>query len=340
MIPGSMSSRRVVAVAAAAGVIGLAVAGCGADHPSATESPSGPAAGPRVSLTPTITPTTTPTITPTIRPSASATGPSTPVRISKLLVFVVENHSLDAMRREMPYTYGLARRYGYATGYRAITHPSLPNYLAMSGGDTFGVTDDRSPAVHGLHVSSVFGQALARHLTAKVYAEDMTGTCAPYDHDRYAVRHNPWTYFVDEHAACQRYDVSLNALASDVGAGRLPNAGMVVPNVCNDAHDCPAATADGWLRTEVGAVLAGPDFRSGRLLVVITADEDDRHQGNLVLTTLVSPQLHSTVVPGRLDHYSLARLYSEVLGATPLARARTAVSMTTAFRLSVGPPAG
>jgi acid phosphatase len=255
------------------------------------------------------------------------------------LTFVVENHSLDAMRREMPYTRGLGRRYGYATGYRAITHPSLPNYLAMSGGDTFGVTDDHDPSAHPLGSTSVFGQALARHRTAKVYAEDMTGTCATASRSKYAVRHNPWTYYVRERAACRRYDVPMTALAADVRAGRLPNAGMVVPNLCNDAHDCPAATADRWLRRVVGAVLAGPDFRSGRLLVLITADEDDHAQGNLVLTTAVSPQLHGVVVPARLDHYSLARLYSEVVGAPPLGRARSARSMTAAFRLSVGPPA-
>jgi hypothetical protein len=316
------------------GVLGLVFAGCGGDKPSRAASPSRPAATAAETPSPSLSVPTSPSSQP------SATVRASTARISKLLVLVVENHSLDAMRREMPYTYGLARQYGYATGYRAITHPSLPNYLAMSGGDTFGVTDDRSPAVHGLHVSSVFGQALARHLTAKVYAEDMAGTCAPYDHGGYAVRHNPWTYYVDERAACRRYDVSLTALAADVRAGGLPNAGMVVPNLCNDAHDCPASAADDWLKNVLPPVLAGPDFASGRLLVVVTADEDHHDQGNLVLTTLVNPQVHEAVVSTPLDHYSLARLYSEVLGAPPLGRARSAPSLTDAFRLSVGPPAG
>lgn len=259
-----------------------------------------------------------------------------PPRITKLLVVVVENHSLDAMRREMPYTFGLARRYGYATGYRAITHPSLPNYLAISGGDTFDVTDDRSPAAHLVDAPSVFGQALSLDRTAKVYAEDMSGTCAVYDHDRYAVRHNPWTYHPGERAACRRYDVPMSALAADVRAGRLPDAGMVVPNLCNDAHDCPLATADAWMRRVVGGVLAGPDFASGRLLVVITADEDHHDQGNLVLTSLLNPQLHGAVVTTPLDHYSLSRLYSQVLGAPPLRKAASSPSIVSAFKLRLG----
>lgn len=251
---------------------------------------------------------------------------------------MVENHSLDSMRREMPWTFALARRYGYATGYRAIAHPSLPNYLAVAGGDTFGVTDDGSPRIRSVHGRSVFGQALARHRTAAVYAEDMPTSCDQADQGQYAVRHNPWTYFADERRRCARYDVPLSRLATDVRAGRLPEVSMVVPNVCDDAHDCPAADADRWMRSVVGSVLAGPDFASGSLLVVVTADEDHHDQGNLVLTTLVSPQLHHVVVSTPLDHYSLSGLLSEVVGARPLRKASAAPAMSVAFglRLATG----
>ena len=325
---------RAVLVAATA-VLWTALAGCGSGTPSAAPSPSPPPPSATTSPSTPETPTATPTPSPSATPSAG--DGTAPVPVTKLLVLVVENHSLDAMSRQMPYTFGLARRYGYATGYRAITHPSLPNYLAISGGDTFGVGDDHDPSAHPLHAPSVFGQALALHRTARVYADDMTGTCATSSAGEYAVRHNPWTYHVGERAACRRLDVPLRALPADVKAGRLPEAGMVVPNLCHDAHDCPASTADSWLRRTLRGVLAGPDFASGRLLVVITADEDDHSEGNLVLTTLVNPQLRHVVVRRPLDHYSLSRLYSEVLGATPLRRARSAPSMVRAFGLLVGP---
>ena len=42
----------------------------------------------------------------------------------------------------MPWTYQLGSAYGYATDFHAMTHPSLPNYLAIAGGSTFGVQDD------------------------------------------------------------------------------------------------------------------------------------------------------------------------------------------------------
>jgi hypothetical protein len=49
-----------------------------------------------------------------------------------------------------------------------VAHPSLPNYLAMSGGSTLGVTDDGPPSSHAIDQPSVFGQALSLGKTAVV----------------------------------------------------------------------------------------------------------------------------------------------------------------------------
>jgi acid phosphatase len=251
---------------------------------------------------------------------------------------MIENHSLDQMRQGMPFTYGLAQHYGYATDYHAIAHPSLPDYLAIAGGSTFGVTDDNPPSAHPVHGASVFDQALGMGKTAGLYAEGMPSNCATVDSNQYAVRHNPWAYFVDERAACGRYDVPLTALPGDVQGGRLPNAGMVIPDICNDAHNCGLATADNWLRDQVGAVMSGPDWASGHLAIVITADEDDYSSGNVVLTVVVHPSLHGVVVSSPLGHYSLTRFYDEALGAAPLRNAAAAPSLAAAFGLTVARP--
>jgi phosphatidylinositol-3-phosphatase len=268
------------------------------------------------------------------KPASESAPRVTSRTVSKLLVFVVENHSLRQMRSGMPYTASLARRYGYAVDYRAIRHPSLPNYLAIASGSTHGVRDDASPASHRVRGRTVFGQALVRGKTAKVYAEGMPSRCAVANGgEGYAVRHNPWAYFVQERRACRRHDVPMRAFRGDVDRGRLPNAGMVIPNLCHDAHDCSLSGADAWLRARLSRVWQGPDWRSGHLAVVITADEDDRSQGNKVLTVVVHPSQHSRVVRRRLTHYSLTRLYEDVLGARHLGRAAAAPSMSHAFGL-------
>jgi acid phosphatase len=253
---------------------------------------------------------------------------------------VVENHSLDEMRSQMPESFALAEEYGYATEYRALTHPSLPNYLAMAGGDTFGIADDNNPVAHVLHGPSVFGQAIEAGRTAKVYAEGMPGTCAlESGGEGYAVRHNPWTYFVDERTECERFDVPLDDLADDAASGNLPDAGLVVPDLCHDAHDegCDLAGADAWIADHVAEAMEGPDFVAGHLAIVITADEDDRGQDNLVLTVVVHPSQRGHVVHTPLTHYSLARLYDEVLSVSPLRQAAKAPDMAEAFGLPLSP---
>jgi acid phosphatase len=267
---------------------------------------------------------------------SSAGAARTGRKVTKLLVFVVENHSLTEMKQGMPFVRGLARRYAYATNYHAITHPSLPNYLAIAGGSTFGVSDDDSPSAHRIHGHSVFGLALRHGRTAKVYADGMPHRCdLSSGGTDYAVKHNPWAYFVDERRACRRHDVPVRQLARDVAAGRLPNAGMVVPNLVHDAHDGSLAQADAWIRQKVDMIRRGRDWTSGRLAIVITADENDGRSGNRVLTVVASRSVPHRVVRRRLTHYSLTRLYLDVLGVRRIRRARTAPSMTAAFRVPV-----
>lgn len=260
-----------------------------------------------------------------------------PVR--KMLVVIEENHSLDEMRAGMPYTFGLAKRFGYATDYHAVSHPSLPNYLAIVGGSTFGITDDHPPVAHPVRVPSVFADGLARGRSVAVYADGMPGNCAPSNGgDNYAVRHNPWAYFGAEQSACRKFDVPASRLHDDITRGHLPNLGLVIPNTCHDAHDCGLATADAWFAKLMHDIFSGPDWRSGRLAVVLTADEDDHNQDNKVLTVVAHPSQHQHVVRVRLDHYSLLRALEDVAGAPHRGKAVGAASLSGAFNLPIAKP--
>ncbi|MEO6510845.1 MAG: alkaline phosphatase family protein [Nocardioides sp.] len=255
--------------------------------------------------------------------------------VTKLLVVIGENHSFSQMKDEMPYTFGLAESYGYATAYYALAHPSLPNYLVIAGGSTFGVVDDDDPSAHPVSGPSVFGRALANGGTAAVFNDAMTTPCQRDNDGTYAVRHNPWTYFVDEASQCETYDLPMSAFDEAVATGRLPTAGMVVPDLVHDAHDAPLSGTDVWFHALMDKVFAGPDWASGHLAVVLTADEDEGSDNNRVLTVVIHPSQSHHVVSTRLDHYSLSRLYAEVEHAAPLGQAGDATSMADAFGLPV-----
>lgn len=256
------------------------------------------------------------------------------VPITKVLTFVVENHSLTQMRTSMPYVHELASTYAYATRYSAVAHPSLPNYLAIASGSTRGVVDDSDPSAHRLRGRTVFDQAIVHGRTATIYADAMASNCQLVPSYPYAVKHNPWAYFVGGRARCAAYDVPLARLGSDIRAGTLPNAGMVIPDLVHDAHDSDLATSDAWIKTQVEQIQAGPDWQSGHLAIVITADEDDRSSGNRVLTVVASRDQDQRVVTTPLTHYSLTRLYESVLGVRFLRRAATAPSMSAAFGIT------
>jgi hypothetical protein len=57
---------------------------------------------------------------------------------------VMENHSYEQIigATDAPYLHRLATQHGLATNFYAESHPSLPNYIAMSSGSTQGIGDD------------------------------------------------------------------------------------------------------------------------------------------------------------------------------------------------------
>lgn len=269
--------------------------------------------------------------------SAAPSAPASNADVTKVLVIVVENHSLDQMKAQMPYTFALARSFGYATRYAAVRHPSLPNYIAIVGGQTYGITDDGAPSANGIRSGpSVFGQAIAAGRTAALFAEGMPGNCVLTNGgDRYAVKHNPWAYFAAERSLCARFDVPIVKLDAAIATGTLPAVGMVVPNLCNDAHDCPLRTADTWIKGWMEKLFAGPDWASGHLAVLITADENDDSPGNAVLTVVVHPSQAAHVVTTPLGHYSITRLLEDVAGSPRLFGAASAPSLSAAFALPI-----
>src|SRR5439155_10453163 len=77
-------------------------------------------------------------------PAASSSAAATVPAFDHIFTIEMENHSYSEIigSSSAPYINSLASQYGLATNYFAVAHPSLPNYLAATGGSTFGVTTD------------------------------------------------------------------------------------------------------------------------------------------------------------------------------------------------------
>ncbi|MDQ6749383.1 MAG: alkaline phosphatase family protein [Actinomycetota bacterium] len=250
-------------------------------------------------------------------------------RSSHVVEIVMENkEDADILgSRDAPYANGLARRYGVATASFAITHPSLPNYLALTSGSTHGITDDCTDC----HVAgaNLVDQLEAARVSWKAYMEDLPRRCyrGAKSHG-YVKKHDPFLYYDDvarSPARCRKV-VGFAALTADLRKGALPTFAFISPNLCHDSHDCGVSTGDQALARLVPGVLRelGPHG-----FLVLTWDEGrtDRGccstaHGGRIATIVAGPDVlrggrHGVPV----DHYGVLRSVENALGLSPLAAA-------------------
>ena len=257
---------------------------------------------------------------------ALATRPA-PSHVAHVVWIWFENHGYSDVvgSADAPFFGVVAARCGVATNYFAITHPSLPNYIAATSGATQGVEDDAGPALHRLNVPSLFGQVGGRS-----YEQSMPFPCDLSDGGRYAVKHDPEAYYVPLRARCPQQVLPL----SRFDARALPRFAFVTPDLCSDMHSCPVSDGDRWLRAFLPRLTSSRDYRAGRTVVFLTFDEGEDGGDNRVATLVLSEWTPAGTRSGvRFDHYSLLRTTEELLGVPPLGNARHAASMRRAFHL-------
>lgn len=199
---------------------------------------------------------------------------------SHIAVIVLENKEYSDVigSPQAPYVNRLASRSALARNLYAITHPSLPNYLALTGGSTFGIDSDCT----GCSVSetSLVDQLGRAGLSWKAYMEGIPHGCFTGAESRgdYAKKHDPFSYYtrVMRNPARCRLIVPLSQLHADERAGRLPAFVWITPNLCHDMHDCSVAIGDRFLSGLVGPLLRalGP-----RGLLIMTWDEGTSEDG-------------------------------------------------------------
>lgn len=260
-------------------------------------------------------------------PLAVGTPSSLPAsQRSHVVIVVLENREYSEVigNSEAPYINSLAARYGLATQSYAITHPSLPNYVALTSGGTHGIDSDCTSC--SVSAPNIVDQLEAAGLTWRAYMEDLPHPCFLGDSaGGYAKKHDPFAYYTDiagNPARCRRI-VPFTALAADLRAGLLPDYAWVTPNLCDDAHDCSLQTADSFLSRTLPPLLRelGPHG-----LLVLTWDEGTLDtgccagaQGGRIVTVAAGPGVRRGArQAGAVDHYGVLATIERALGLRPL----------------------
>jgi hypothetical protein len=240
-----------------------------------------------------------------------------------------------------PYANALIRRYGLATQSFAVTHPSLPNYLAMTSGSTQGVTSDCTECQ--VNARNIVDQLEAAHISWKAYMEDQPTPCFKgSEAGGYAKKHNPFIYYDDIASSARRCHkiVGFEALAADLRSGSLPTYAWISPNLCDDGHDCGVSGGDKFLARAVPALLRelGPHG-----FLVLTWDEGATNdgccggvaQGGHIATIVAGPDVRRGARESEpIDHYGVLGTIEEALGLPLLAGAAAPRSgrLTALFR--------
>jgi phosphatidylinositol-3-phosphatase len=263
---------------------------------------------------------------------------------SHVAVIVMENEEFTDIigSPDAPYINSLARTYALARSMYAISHPSLPNYLALTGGSTFGIDSDCTDCAVG--ATSIVDQLAPAGLSWRGYMEDLPHPCfTGAGAGDYAKKHDPFAYYtriVRNPSRCARI-VPLTQLTADERTNRLPRFVWITPNLCHDMHDCDVRTGDRFLSKLIPPLLSalGP-----RGLLFITWDEGSSDDGCCRLAfgghivTIAAGGLaeRGARLDSPADHYSLLQTIEDLFGLRRLRGAACACTPSLAPLLATG----
>jgi phosphatidylinositol-3-phosphatase len=245
--------------------------------------------------------------------AAAVAIPATPAfaalpSYAHIVVVVEENHSYSEVigNSNAPYITSLANNGAKMTQSFAVTHPSQPNYLALFSGSTQGITDDSCP--HTFSSQNLGHQLSNAGKTFKGYSESMpsdgyTGCTS----GNYARKHNPWVDFSNVPSSSNLRFADFPSTFSD-----LPKVSFVIPNLCNDMHDCSVSTGDTWLKNHLGAYATWA--KANNSLLVVTFDEDDHSASNRIPTLFYGAHIATGSYSEHISHYTVLRTLESLNG--------------------------
>ncbi|MGA8576496.1 MAG: alkaline phosphatase family protein [Candidatus Cybelea sp.] len=245
---------------------------------------------------------------------------------SYVVMVVMENRDYDLVigSSQAPYINGtLVPEAALMTNSHAITHPSEPNYLGLYSGSTQGVTDDSCP--HSFSAVNAGQELIAAGLTFDGYSESMPNNgytgCSSGE---YARKHNPWVNFTNVPASS---NLVYNGFVTPPSTLTI-----VVPNLCDDMHDCSTQTGDTWLEKNLPPILKYDKKYDG--LLILTWDEaaPDSNGQNQIATLLIGPMVKPGKYDQRITHYSTLRTIEGIAGVACTASACQASDIKKIWR--------
>ena len=226
--------------------------------------------------------------------AADGGGRSDLKNFQHVFVIMMENTGYDALigNPNAPFVNTAAAKYGLATNYFGVTHPSQPNYIAATSGSTNGVANDNDTTIN---VPNIVDQLQAHSKTWKAYMQSYALCNTPLDHacgnQLYERKHNPFISYQDVQSNPERvaHIVDFSQFATDLANNEVPDYVWISPDQCHDMHGRAAtpadpcdfsqvqsliATGDAFLSNTVSEIMSSRAW-TGNSVIFITWDESD-----------------------------------------------------------------
>lgn len=228
----------------------------------------------------------------------------------RVITVIFENKNYaDAMKQ--PFFAELAKKGANFSNFLALTHPSQPNYIALTSGSTYNVKDDQ---VVNLNVNNIVDLLEAKNVSWKVYAEEYPGNCyTKATSKNYARKHNPFISYLDiqkNPARCANI-VNANQFDQDAASGNLPSYVFYVPNNKNNGHDTTVAFSDKWYRQKFGPYVADSQFMQNTILISTFDESEPTAPRNQIYTSVVGSSVVAGNYADSLNIYSLLNMVED-----------------------------
>lgn len=273
-----------------------------------------------------------------------------------IFLMVLENHAYAQIigNPAAPNLNRLAKTYGLATSYFSVADPSAPNYVAMLGGNFFGIADDNAYYTHTVNQPSFMSQMDQSGLTWKGYFQGFPyagyrAICYPSrcngvpDFDPlYASKHNGMPYFASIQASDTEFAklTPLAQLEDDLANASVPNFGYIIPDQCHDMHGSPpycgdssfpgssqdqflVTRGDQFVAQTVNQIMQAKFWPRGNNAIVVTFDEGvgtagccDANPGTGRVVTIVIANHGPRAFQDNTpyNHYSLLQTFQQAFG--------------------------
>ena len=255
-------------------------------------------------------------------------------RPDHVVILIEENHDNSQIIGNSCCTYINAQASAGAlmTNSHGVEHPSEPNYLDLFSGSNQGVTDDSCP--HTFTTANLGQELIAAGFTFGSYSENLpaVGSTVCTATGGYARKHNPWVNFSNVPTST---NMPLTSFPTDFT--QLPDISIVVPNLCNDMHDCVPATGDAWVQSHMDAYIQWAKTHNS--LFILTFDENSGTSGNQIATIFEGPMVVSGQYSENINHFNVLRTLEDMYNLPYAGQSASVAPITDIWTGSVVPTA-